>query len=303
MTYSHKGHAHIISNAQIAKRLGVILILTFSYMCAEIIGGYLTNSLALLADAGHMFSDVVAISLSLFANWLSSKPATSKRTYGFVRAEILAAFINGIMLIGIALIIVHKAYLRILTPPEVLAPAMILVATGGLFVNIIGFCLLSKISAKNINVEGSLLHIFGDLLGSIGAILAGLIIWIWGYNLADPIISVVIAFLILISASSLVVRATNILLEAAPSHIDVDRIRKEIINIKGVKSIHELHVWSISTHQIALSVHIITNGVNRDEKLCEIKDMLKLKFNIFHSTIQMESNGFCNRSCDFMEGD
>ena len=221
MQHSHTCHSH--KNGSNIK-LGVILGLTGLFMIAEFIGGFYTNSLALTADAGHMLSDVGALALSYFSIWISNKPASSEKTYGYFRTEILAAFINGIALVAIALFIIFEAFMRMLTPPEVKAPIMIVVAIGGLIVNLIGAFLLHKDSKENLNIRGAFLHIIGDLLGSIGTIIAGIMILCWHFYLADPIISIVIAVLILYSSITLINEAVNILMEAAPSHINVENI-------------------------------------------------------------------------------
>jgi cobalt-zinc-cadmium efflux system protein len=266
-------------------------------MIVEFIGGIYTNSLALTADAGHMLSDVGALALSYFAIWISSKPATPQKTYGYFRTEILAAFINGITLVGIALFIIYEAYLRIATPPEVKASTMIIIAIGGLIVNIIGAFLLHKESKENLNIQGAFLHIIGDLLGSIGTIIAGIIILRWNFYLADPIISIIIALLILYSSISLINEAVHVLMESTPSHINVETIKESILEIPEVIDVHDLHVWSIASNKIALSVHVVTNYLENQQILCTIDNLLKEKFNIEHSTIQIEPVNFHESGC------
>ena len=297
----HHEHSHHHKHLSSRKRLSIVFLLTICYMCAEFVGGYFTNSLALIADAGHMLSDAAALGLSVFASWLAAKPASASRTFGYMRAEILAAFINGIFLIGIVLYISYEAYQRLLMPQVVHAPLMIIVASGGLLINIIGVKLLHGSSHSNINIRGALLHIIGDLLGSIGAIIAGLAIYFKGYYIADPIISFVISVLILFSAIRLVINATNILLEASPSHIDVETIRKELLQVSGVKNIHELHVWSVSSENISLSAHALINNNDHDQVLKDILHLLRDKFDIHHATIQIETKEFCEHECHFME--
>jgi len=280
-------------------KLGIILILTAGYMVAEFFGGLYTNSLALMADAGHMLSDVAALGLSFFAIWLSLKPASPQRTYGFYRTEILAAFINGLALVGIAVFIIYEAYTRISAPPEVKAPVMVVIATGGLMINIIGAMLLHRSSKESLNIKGAFLHIIGDLLGSVGTIIAGLIIWIWGFYLADPIISFIIAALILFSAVRLVIEASNILLESTPSHISTEAIREAILELPFVDDVHDLHVWSISSKNIALSVHVVTDTSDSAKILCIIDDLIQEKFGIHHLTVQIEPPGFHEGVCSF----
>lgn len=275
----------------------LVLFLTGLYMIAEFIGGFYANSLALLADAGHMLSDVGALALSYFAIWISTRPASPEKTYGYFRTEILAAFINGIALVGIALFIIYEAYTRILAPPEVKAPTMIIIAIGGLIVNIIGVFLLHKDSKENLNIQGAFLHIVGDLLGSIGTIIAGIIILRWHFYLADPIISIIIALLILYSSISLINEAVHVLLEAAPSHINVEVIRESLLEIPDVIDVHDLHIWSISLNKIALSVHVVTEFIENQQILCSINNLLNDKFNIKHSTVQLEPEGFHDCGC------
>lgn len=276
-----------------------MLVLTGMFMLVEFIGGYLTDSLALTADAGHMLSDVGALALSFFAMWISSKPASFTKTYGFLRTEILAAFINGIALIAIALLIIYEAYIRISTPPEVKAPLMIIIAVGGLIINVIGVFLLHSESKENINVRAAFLHIIGDLLGSVGAIVAGLLIYFWHLNLADPLISIFIAILILISAGKLVNEAVNILLEAVPAHIDVKKMQKAILELPNVLSMHDLHVWSVSHKAVAMSAHIVTDSTDNNALLCSIGKIIQEDFGIKHSTIQLEHDGLHSGGCSF----
>lgn len=294
MGHSHNCHSH---NNRTNKRLGIILGLTGIFMIAEFIGGVYTNSLALTADAGHMLSDVGALALSYFSIWISNKPASSEKTYGYFRTEILAAFINGIALVAIALFIIYEAFIRMFMPPEVKAPIMITIAIGGLIVNLIGAFLLHKDSKENLNIQGAFLHIIGDLLGSIGAIIAGIIILRWHFYLADPIISIVIALLILYSSINLINEAVNVLLEAAPSHLNVETIKTALLEIPDVKGVYDLHVWSISSKKIALSVHIITEFLDNKNILSNISNMLKEKFDIHHSTIQIEPEDFDENEC------
>lgn len=298
MTHSgcnHNYHAH----EQSKSKLTIVIILTFIYMLAEFIGGWLTNSLALVADAGHMLSDVAALALSLFAVWLSIKPASSKKTYGYYRTEILAAFINGIALAAIAIFIIYEAYTRIFHPPEIRAPLMIFIAIGGLIINIIAAFLLHAESQKSLNIKGAFLHIIGDLLGSAGTVIAGFVILIWKINLADPIISIIIAILVLISAIGLVNEAINILLEGSPSYINVESIKESLLSLEYVDGVHDLHVWSISSKNIALSVHVVTKNADCEAVLCMVDDMIREKFGINHLTIQIEPVGYHEGICQF----
>lgn len=290
----HHDHIHEHDNS---KGLLVVLIVTAFYMIAEFLGGVYTNSLALTADAGHMLADVGALALSFFALWLTTKKAPLKNTYGYFRAEIFAAFINGIALVIIALTIIYAAYFRIIMPQKVNSLVMVIIAFGGLLVNIIGASILHGGSKENLNVRGAFLHIIGDLLGSIGAIVAGLVIYFWHFYPADPIISVIIAGFVLYSSINLTNSAGQILMEVAPAHIDVKEIKKEILKFKEVKDIHDLHVWSISSRKISLSVHLVAEFTNNEKILCEVNNLLKDKFGITHSTIQIEPENFHEYNC------
>lgn len=296
MERAHHCHSH---HEKTNQKLGIILVLTGLFMITEFAGGIYTNSLALTADAGHMLSDVGALALSYFSIWISHKPASSEKTYGYFRTEILSAFINGIALVAIALFIIYDALMRMLAPPEIKAPIMIIIALGGLMVNLIGAFLLHKDSSENLNIKGAFLHILGDLLGSIGAVFAGIIILRWHFYLADPIISIIIALLILYSSITLINESVNVLLEAAPSHINVETIRKTILEVQGVIDVHDLHVWSLSSNKTALSVHIVAEFLDNKTILCNVNNLLKEKFNIHHSTIQIEPKDFNERKCFF----
>lgn len=291
----NNGHCH--EHNHNSKNLLIVLVLTALYMVAEFVGGYFTNSLALTADAGHMLGDVGALILSFFALWLSGKKASAEKTYGYFRAEIFAAFINGVALVFIALMIIYEAYFRIIMAQNIQAFAMIVIATGGLLVNIIGAVILHAGSKENLNIKGAFLHIIGDLLGSVGAIIAGLLIYFYHFNLADPIISIIIAGFVLYSSINLTNSAVHILMENAPSHLSVEEIREEILKFEDIQNVHDLHVWSITSKSISLSVHIVAENANCERILKEINCMLKSKFDIVHSTIQIEPPDFHEYDC------
>jgi cobalt-zinc-cadmium efflux system protein len=279
--------------------LATVLILTALYMSAEFFGGLYSNSLALIADSGHMLSDAAALGLSLYAAWLVQKSASPEKTYGYHRTEILAAFVNGIVLVLIAAFIIWEAYLRFYQVYQIKPVSMIIIASGGLLINLIGAFLLYKPAKESLNVHGAFLHVIGDLLGSIGTIIAGICILFWNIRFADPIISIFIAILVLFSAVRLVIEATNILLEFSPSHINVKDIENSIKELPNVIDVHDLHVWSLSSNNIALSVHIIAEESNSHKILCEVKNLLHEKFNINHITVQIEPEGFHETICKF----
>lgn len=291
-----KDHCRHLENSN-KKSLLLVLVVTAFYMVAEFLGGYFSNSLALTADAGHMLSDVGALALSFFAIWLSGKKAPIEKTFGYYRAEIFAALINGVTLIFIAFVIIHEAYERINMLQKIDAVTMMVIATGGLIVNIIGAWVLHKGSKENINVKGAFLHVIGDLLGSIGAIIAGILIYGWQFYIADPIISVVIAILIIYSSARITNSAIQILMESAPKHIDINGVKDTISSIAGVNNVHDLHIWSINSSSVSLSVHIVAEINDYERILCEINTILKEQFNIEHSTIQIEPKDFHENIC------
>jgi cobalt-zinc-cadmium efflux system protein len=292
-------HEHHSNQTKNMKKLLIIFAMTVVYMIAEFVGGLLSNSLALMADAGHMLSDAAALGISIVAAWLSLKPASYSKTYGYHRAEIFAAFINGIMLVAISGVIIYEAYIRLMSPPEVKAPLLIIIATGGLLVNVASANILHSSSNDNINVRGAFLHVLGDLLGSLGAVIAGLCIYFFGFYLADPIISFVIAVLILVSAFRLIGESVDILLESSPSHIDVEAIQKALMALDGVVEVHHLHVWSISAGKVAMSVHIVVSDYGNHQILYDARNFLKHEFGINHATIQIEPVDFDSEKCVF----
>jgi cobalt-zinc-cadmium efflux system protein len=283
-------HKHAHSNSR--RRLKFVLALTIFYMLAEAIGGFLTNSLALLSDAGHMLADVAALVLAMLALWFASRPVTTSKTYGYYRLEILAALANGVALVVISLLIFYEAFERIKTPKrpdEILAFEVIWIAAGGLVINLVSAWLLHSASEENLNIRGAFLHILGDALGSVGAIAAGIIIWQWGWTLADPIISVMMSLLIVYSSWHLIRESVNILLEGTPSHINVRAVIAAMEEVPGVTDVHDLHVWTISSGKDALSAHVtVMHGVEHRETLEALQECLRRDFNIGHATIQLE---------------
>ena len=270
------------------RKLRLVLLLTGVFLVVEVVGGLLANSLALLADAGHMFTDVAALGLSLFAMTLALKPPSATKTYGYVRMEILAALVNGATLLVIAVFIFMEAWDRVRAPEPVDGPVLLVVAAGGLAVNVVGALLLHSHAHDNLNLRGAYLHILGDLLGSVGVLLAGLVIILTGWTPADPIISVVIAFLILASAWRLVREATDVLLEAAPRHIDTDALRRELNSIPELHDVHDLHVWTLTSGFVALSGHgVIDDPVHHQPILDEIQTVTSAH-GIRHVTFQLE---------------
>jgi cobalt-zinc-cadmium efflux system protein len=271
----------------------VVLLLAATYMVAEAIGGLLTNSLALLADAGHMLSDVAALALALFALKVAQRPATSRRTYGFYRTEILAALFNGATLVAISFYIFLEAFQRLRNPPEVQGAAMMAIATGGLAINLIGLWVLRAGRESSLNERGAWLHVMTDALGSIGAILGGFVVWQLGWRWADPAVSVAIGVLVIVASWNLLKESVAVLMEGAPGNLDVDEIREAILATPGVVSAHDLHVWSITSGMTALSVHVCGEAdVSNEALLTRTCDLLRKRFGIAHPTIQIEPHGY-----------
>ena len=269
-------------------RLTWVLAITAVFMVAEAIGGVLSGSLALLADAGHMLTDVAALGLSVFAIRLSRRPPSTKRTFGYVRLEILAALVNGAALLVIAGLIIIEAWERFTVPVVVDGGLMLAVATLGLVVNLVGARLLHDHAHENLNVRGAYLHVLGDILGSVGAIAAGVVILSTGWTPIDPIVSIAIALLILWGAWGLVREAADILLESAPAHLDMDAILRDLCAIEGLDEVHDVHVWTLTSGFVALSAHgIIDDPLQHTRILDEVRERMG-SHGIAHVTFQIE---------------
>ena len=300
-THTHK-HEHSRRGEQSLKRLKIALGLTFVYMFAEAIGGWLVNSLALLADAGHMLTDVAALSLTLAAIWFAARPATEKKTYGYYRLEILAAFINGVALVLISLWVFYEAYERWNAPPEIKGFQLTLIASGGLIVNLVCAWLLHSDHKHDLNLRGAWLHVIGDALGSVTAIIAGVLIIFFGWLWADAVCSALISLIIIFGAWRLIHEAVNILLEGTPAHINLAAVEDTILQTKGVREIHDLHIWTISSGLEALSAHIRHDEtIMQRELLRNLRIRLKDEFGIDHLTIQMETPDFEDEDVHFCQ--
>jgi len=272
------------------QRLKWALAISLIYFFAELIAGFLTNSLALLSDAGHMLSDIGALALSLFAFYMARRPATHQSTYGFHRFEILVALFNGLTLWLIVGIIFTAAYNRLSNPPMVESVGMMIVAVLGLFVNLAAAAILHSGHRHNLNLRAAFLHVVSDAIGSVGAIVAGAIMLTTGWYLADPLISVFIGVLILFSSWSLVKESLSVLMQAVPKGIRLDEVRQTIEAVDGVSEVHDLHVWAVTSDIFTLSAHaVVENGGDFHEVLNGIEHTLKARFNIEHTTIQLET--------------
>jgi len=284
-------HGHHASGSR--RRLRLVLVLTAVYMLAEALGGWWTGSLALLADAGHMLTDVAALALALIAMWFSARPATSSKTFGYYRLEILAALVNGVALVLISLLIFYEAYGRLAAPPAVKSGTMTLVAAGGLLVNLVCAWLLHGDHKTDLNVRGAWLHIMGDALGSVGAIAAGILMSLYGWYSADPFFSFLIGLLIVWSSWNLIRESTNVLLEGTPAHINIAAVEETILQTEGVQDVHDLHIWTITSGREALSAHVIyVETISQAELLKQLRSKLHDRFGVDHLTIQMETSEF-----------
>ncbi len=282
-------HTHAHANALSERALVWVLALTVAFTLAEFVGGLLANSLALLADAAHMLADVASLALSLFALWFARRPATEEKTYGYVRLEILAALLNGAFLLVIAAYIVWEAVRRLQRPEPVNAPILIGVASAGLAANVVSALVLHRSAGESLNVRGAYLHVLGDLLGSFGAILAGVIIAATSWFPADPLISFVVAALIVVSSWRLLRESVDVLLEAVPPHIDVTEVRAAISDVPGVTDVHDLHVWTVTSGFLAMSGHAIVRDPAESQRVLEeIHRRMREHFGIRHATIQIE---------------
>jgi cobalt-zinc-cadmium efflux system protein len=292
--HDHGRHHHHHDHGEHARAAGrrglkIVLGLTATFMVVEFVGGWLSNSLALMADAAHMLSDVAAIGLALFAMWFARRPATPEKTFGYLRMEILAALVNGVALGVIAIAICVEAYRRFREPAAVDTTLMLSVALIGLTVNVIAAALLHRSAGHSLNVRGAYLHVLGDLLGSVGAVGAALLIMATGWLAADPLISVFVAALILFSSWKLVRESVDVLLEAVPSHIDLAEVRGAIEELSGVDEVHDLHVWSVTSGFLAMSGHAVVQEPERNQEILEeIHRRMRREFGIRHVTVQLE---------------
>ena len=287
------GHSHG-SDAPV-RNLRIALGLTATLLVVEVIGGILSNSIALLADAGHMLTDVAALGLALFVAWFSKQPSTPQKTFGYLRWEILAAFVNGATLLLISAWILWEAVLRLRAPEPISGGLMLVVAVAGLVVNIIAARVLVRGSNDNLNARGAYLHVLGDLLASVGTVAAAIAIRYTGWLVADPIASILTTVLIMRGAWLLVRESVDILLESTPAHIPLPAVRGQLEAIPGIESVHDLHVWAVTPAVVAMSAHCIVREPAQHQHVLEhIHDAMRL-FGIEHVTIQLERDEMLDR--------
>lgn len=276
-----------------SNRLRGVLIVTALFMVVELLAGWVSGALALLADAGHMLTDVGALALSLFTAMLARRPADPRRTYGYLRWEILAALVNGALLLGIAAWVVVEALSRIRNPQPVETGIFLVVAALGLIVNLGSLWLLHGVRHGSLNVRGAYLHVLGDALGSVGALGAALVIAFTGWTVADPLVSIVLSLLILVGAWRLLRESTDILLEAVPRHISLEDVRRRMMNVGGVRAVHDLHVWTVTSGVVAMSGHaVVPELAAHPGALAELKEAVT-GLGIGHATIQLEVEDEC----------
>ena len=287
-------HGHSHSHTANKKTLTISLVIITTYMVVEVVGGFLTNSLALLADAGHMLSDAISLFIALMAFKFSSKIADYSKTYGYKRFEILAAVINGATLILISVYIIYEAIERFQSPPEIQSGGMLIVAIVGLLVNVlVAWIMMRGADVKeNLNMRGAYLHVISDMLGSVGAIIAALLIMFFGWGWADPLASVIVSILVLRSGYLVTKSSVHVLMEGTPENVEVDKVNEKILKTDGIKSIHDLHIWTITSGLNALTCHAVVNEkmtIEESEILLRNVEHELEHMNIHHVTIQLET--------------
>ena len=300
--HGHSHHGDV--RRQNSRRLLLVLFLALGYAGIEFVGGLLTGSLALLADSLHMISDVAALGLSLLAVWMAARPASDRRTFGNSRAEILAALANGLALAVVAVFISVHAIERFMAPREVEGGGVMIVAAGGLLINLLGLWILSAGRSESLNVRGAWLHVASDTLASVGVILAGLGIWAFGWVWLDPAVSIIVSVLVLFSAWQLIREALDVLMETVPGHLDPEAIRASLLAVPGVSALHCLHVWTIGSGEVSLSSHLVVDPAHEPERLLQdVRGQLTDRFQIEHTTIQIEisegdDEALCSDLCE-----
>lgn len=286
------GHSHSHAHSSAGRnrgRLTVVFVLTLLYLGVEVVAGLLTNSLVLLADAGHMLTDAAGIGLALFAVWLAGRPPDPRRTYGYYRAEILAALANAVVLIGVSAYVLYEAYQRFRSPPEVAGGPVAIVAAIGLVVNGIGVVLLRRGANESLNLKGAYFEVLSDALTSVGVLAAGLIIWLTDGWWVDPLVSVGIGLFILPRTWALLREAVGVLLEGTPADIDPAAVREAVAAVPGVAGVHDLHLWTITSGVNAASLHVVLADPGRlGDTLTGVHDCLRQRFPIHHATVQAE---------------
>jgi cobalt-zinc-cadmium efflux system protein len=291
------GHGDLSElRAMSRKRLLMVVLLTGGFMIAEVIAAWLTKSLAILADAGHMLGDVAAVALALIASWFATRPASQAKTYGYYRTEILASTLNALALLGMSVFITVEAYSRLRHPTEVPGLPMILVGITGGIVNLLAMKILRGVAEHSLNTKAAYLEVLADLLASVGVVIAGLTIHFTGWQYIDPIVSLIIAIALIPRTWTLLSQCVHVLMEGTPDHIAMNDLRTAILNVPGVVEVHDLHAWTITSGMDSLSGHVIIDQAARsDQVLTQITSVCEQQFGITHTTIQIEAVS-CDRS-------
>jgi cobalt-zinc-cadmium efflux system protein len=288
------GHNHGQVRAGHEKKLFIALMLTTGFMVAEVIGAWITGSLALLSDAAHMFTDSAALAISLLAFQIAKRPADRNRTFGYARFEILASAFNAILLFFVAIYILYEAYQRLMTPAPIQSIGMLVIAVLGLLVNLISMRLLGSASGESLNVKGAYLEVWSDMLGSVGVIVAAIVIWLTGWTWVDSVVAAAIGLWVLPRTWTLLRESMNVLLEGVPNGIDVEEVEQTILKVDGVRAIHDLHIWSVTSGKNVMSVHVVVsqNSADGQKVLADVTASVSGGFEIDHCTIQLEHDGF-----------
>ena len=288
------GHSHATVRAGHERKLWLALGLTGSFMIAEVIGAFVTGSLALLSDAAHMMTDTLALAISLVAIQVAKRAADRKRTFGYARFEILAAAFNALLLFGVAFYILYEAYLRLQAPAEIQSTGMLVIAVLGLIVNLISMRLLSAASGESLNVKGAYLEVWSDMLGSIGVIIAAVLIMLTGWGWVDSVVAAAIGFWVVPRTWTLLKASMNVLLQGVPDGIDIDAVEQAIHAVPGVREVHDLHIWALTSGKNVLSTHLVVDPAQGSEQqvLAQVTELLHEQFDISHVTIQIEGAGF-----------
>ena len=286
------GHDHGTSEIRHERPLWWAFGLTLAFLIAEVIGGILTNSLALLSDAAHMATDVIALAISLVAVRLSRKPADAKRTYGYARMEAIGAMVNGLLLFAVAFYVLWEAAHRFSEPPEVASIGMMVIASLGLLVNLIAMRLLKAGSGESLNLKGAYLEVWADMLGSLGVIIAAVLIMVTGWRVVDPIVAVLIGLWVLPRTWTLLREAGQVLMQGVPSGLDLEIVRRALTEQPGVAQVHDLHIWALASRQPIMTAHLVLTDptLNVDDLRRTVSQMLEDRFHIGHATLQVESS-------------
>lgn len=292
----HHGHdhSHAVVTEGNAKKLTIALALTTTFLIIEVIAGLITQSLALLSDAAHMFTDAAALAIALVAIQIAKRPADNKRTFGYQRFEILAALFNASMLFFVAIYILYEAYQRFTQPPEIQSVGMLIVATVGLVINLISMKILMSSAGDSLNVKGAYLEVLSDALGSVGVIIGAIIIYFTNWYWVDTLIAVLIGFWVLPRTWVLLKQSINILLEGVPEEVDIEKLRTDLLTLNGVESIHQLKVWAITSKNIHLTVHLFAPNADRTRLYRDAVEMLSHEHGIAEVTIQIEDDADIN---------